>query len=488
MLRRRRGSGEGGGAVSLGANTGALLASRLVQAVLGWVCAVLIARSLSLEDFGEFTLVFTVLGMMSIVTDLGIGRLAVRGMVGDDPVAFAGSYLVLRTLLGLVGYAVALLVVVLSGYPSELVWATAVAGIVVVLATPSSALNVVFQARHRVGVIGLMDTVGMLAQAALTAAIAAGGGTLLLFTIPAVLYQVVVLAWKLPAAHRLVPVRPRIDVPQWRAMLREAVPLSIGFGLATVYVKVDGVLLSHLAGFEAVGVYGVSYKFIDIVHFVSTAVTLPLVPLLVTTWSVDMPAFRDALRRGALLLGLLGGLALTGLLPFIGQATGLLYGEEFTPGADTTRLLAVAEMLAFATALAVSCLISAGRNRVYPVVMLVGLALNIALNLALIPRWSYLGSGIATLVTNALVLAALWWLMLRLPGVRPLGLGRLLAVPVALAAGVGTGLALDRVAPWPLAGAAGALVYLAIAHVTRLVRDSGLRARDTAPATSGGAA
>ncbi len=212
MLRRRRGTVDGSGAVSLGANTRTLLASRLVQAVLGWVCAVLIARTLSLEDFGEFTLVFTVLGMMSIVTDLGIGRLAVRGMVGDDPVAFAGSYLVLRTLLGLVGYVVALLVVVLGGYPTSCSWATAVAGIVVVLATPSSALDVVFQARHRVGVIGVMDTAGMLAQAALTAAIAAGGGTLLLFTIPAVLYQVVVLAWKLPAAHRLVPVRPRVDV------------------------------------------------------------------------------------------------------------------------------------------------------------------------------------------------------------------------------------------------------------------------------------
>ncbi len=144
-------------------------------------------------------------------------------------------------------------------------------------------------------------------------------------------------------------------------------------------------------------------------------------------------------------------------------------------------------MFAFATTLAVSCLISAGRNRVYPLVMLVGLALNIALNLALIPRYSYLGSGIATLVTNALLLVALWWLMLRLPGVRPLGLGRLLAVPLALAAGVGAGLVVDLVAPWPVAGAAGAVVYLAVAHLTGLVRDSGIRGRDAAPATSGGA-
>lgn len=465
-------------ATSLGGNTRTLMGTRLAQAVLGWACAVLIARSLSLEDFGQFTLIFTVLGMMAVVTDLGIGRLAVRGMLDDapgGPEAFAGSYLVLRTLLGVLGYVVAMAVVLLGGYPSDLLWATALAGVIVVLATPSAALDVVFQARHRVGVVGVMGTAGMLAQVALTAAIAAGGGTLLLFTIPAVVYQLVVLAWKLPAARRMVALRPRIDLPQWREMLREAVPLSFGFGLATVYVKVDAVLLSQIAGFEAVGIYGVSYKFIDVVHFAATAVTLPLIPLLVTAWSTDMAAFRDAARRGALLLGLLGGLALTGLLPFIGEATGLLYGEHFAVGADTTRVLAVAEMFAFGTTLAVSCLISAGRNRSYPLVMLVGLALNVGLNLLLIPQWSYLGAGIATLVTNALLLGALWWLMMRIPGVRPLGLRRLLAVPMALAGGLAAGVALDLVAPWPLAGVVAGLVYVGLAQVTGLVRDSGIR-------------
>ena len=61
-------------------NAGALLGSRLVRAGLGWAGTVIIVRSLSVDEFGRFTLVFTVLGLMALVTDLGIGRLAVREM------------------------------------------------------------------------------------------------------------------------------------------------------------------------------------------------------------------------------------------------------------------------------------------------------------------------------------------------------------------------------------------------------------------------
>ena len=104
------------------ANSGALMASRLVKAALGWAGTVLIARSLSLEQFGAFTLIFTVLGLMSVVTDMGIGRIAIRGMLGDrgrDPGAFAGSYIALRSVMGLVGYLVALLVVLALRLPDR---------------------------------------------------------------------------------------------------------------------------------------------------------------------------------------------------------------------------------------------------------------------------------------------------------------------------------------------------------------------------------
>ena len=52
----------------------AVVLSRVVVAALGWAGSVIIARALDAEQWGQFSFVFALLGVMSIVTDLGVGR------------------------------------------------------------------------------------------------------------------------------------------------------------------------------------------------------------------------------------------------------------------------------------------------------------------------------------------------------------------------------------------------------------------------------
>jgi O-antigen/teichoic acid export membrane protein len=447
------------------------------MAVLGWGGTVLIARSLSLHQFGRFTLIFTLLGLMSVVTDMGIGRIAVRGMLGQaehDASHFASSYITLRSILGLVGYGLVLLIGLLLGFSGDMLAATAVAGVVVVLATPSAALDVVFQSRLTLGTVSVAGVIGLTAQFALTAALAAAGGTLLLFVIPAVLCEVVILAWKIPRAHRLVPLRFAVDRAIWVQLLREAVPLTLGYGLATVYYRVDAVMLSRLDTFESVGIYGVSYKFVDILHFAATAVTVPLLTVLVRSWPGDMPAFRDAVRRSAMLVGLIGGFASVGLIGFPGPITTLLYGKDYAVGQHATQVLIVAQVLTLFSSLALTCLVSVERHRIYPLVMLVGLVLNISANLVLIPRLSYEGAAAATLGSEVVVLTLLLVLLSRVTEIRPLDLRRLVVVPVALGLALAAGWTVDLALPWVLAATVATIVFVAVALLGGVVAAAGI--------------
>ena len=459
-------------------NTTWLVGSRLVVAALGWGGTVLIARDLDLDGFGRFTLIFAVLGLMSIVTDMGIGRIALSGMLADpdeDPGGFAGAYIALRMVMGLVGYGLVMLIVVLLGYPAEVVQATAVAALVIVLATPSSALEVVFQSRMKMGVVGVAGVTGQVAQFALTAAIAAsGGGTVLYYAVPAVLAEVVMLAWKIPAARKIMRIRLRIDLRVWKRLLVEAIPLTLGIGLATLYYRVDSVMLSRLDTFDAVGIYGISYKFVDIVHFVGTAVTVPLLTLLVRAWPDDAAEFRSVLRRGAMICGLLGGGAVVGLVGFAAPLTTALYGADYAVGEDATRLLVLAEFLTLFSMLGLTCLIAISKHRVYPVVMLIGLTLNVSANLVLIPRYSYEGAAAATLGAEVLVVGTLWFLVRRECNAWPFGLSRLLVIPVAVAVGLAVGWGLDQVLPWVPAALAAGLAYLAVAFLGGIGRAAGI--------------
>ncbi len=459
------------------ANTAALVGGRLVIAVLGWSGTVLIARELTTEGFGQFTLVFSLLGMLSIVTDLGVGRIVIGGLVGDRPDRdrLAGTYILLRATLGLVGYGLAMAVVTIADYPDPVGKATAVAGLIVVLATPSSAYDAAFQVSGRLGRLAVADTFGQLAQIALTVALVVRGSSLVWYTLPAVLNAALVISWKIPAAHRLLPFRYRVDLRLWWVMLKEAVPLSAGAAFATLYYRVDSIMLASLADFEAVGLYGVAYKFVDLVHFVPGSLTVAILAPLAASWPDHRDEFLGHVRSGALLLSVIGGGVVVGIWLFATPAVSLLYGEEFAPAGLATSLAVSGEVLSFGSALLIAVMISVGRQKAYPLITLGGLVVNVVANAFLIPRYSIEGAALATVCTEILVLALLVWWAARSGDLLPPGLHPLRRLPIVMAVTAVVGLALSAFLPWVAAAVVTGLLYLALVDRSGASGARGLR-------------
>ena len=470
-------------------NTGALLVARLAVAAMGWIGTVLISNTLSRTQFGEFSLVFSVLGMLNIVTELGIGRLAIAGVLDEsrDRATFAGTYVLLRTTLGVIGYGVALAFIALANYPPSVLRTMAVAGLVVLLATPSHAYNVAFQATLRMPQVAVGEVFGQMAQLALTIALIVHGGTLAWFAAPAVLCEIVILSFKRPRAARLIPFRYVIDTTIWWSLVREAVPISVGTALATVYYRLDSVMLSKLDTFESVAAYGIAYKFVDLAHFVSTALSVPILTLLVRSWPDDLDRFRDGVRRGVSVLAVAATIVVAEIVVFAHQLMALLY-RKYVAAASATKVLVIAECVGYFGTFAFSILLATGRHRRYPLITAAGLVLNIVLNLLLIPHFSYRAAAADTLITEIVVATLLWFVVWRLPGIHPLAIGRLIRLPVAFAAGAGSGLALRAILPWPVAAAVSTIVTIA---TIQLVHAAGpgnvldaLRARPSPPPSS----
>jgi len=463
---------------ALAANAGTLVAGRIGVAVLGWAGTILIVRSLSVDDFGRFSFIFGFLGLLSIVTDLGIGRVAIAGVLhGDDePGSFAGTYVLLRVALGFLGYVVAIGFVVLAGYPPEVVRAMAVAAVGVVVATPAHAYNLVFQTHGRMTPVAVAAVLGQLAQLGFTVAVAVAGGSLLLFVLPALAFEVVGLAWTVRSVRRLLRLRYRVVWRTWVSLVREAVPLAVGGALATAYYRLDSVMLSKLDTFTSVGIYGVAYKFVDVLHFVPSALSLALLPVLVRSWGRRPDEFRDGFRRAFTLLALAAALVVAEFSVFAGPLITALYGTAYAGAAGAARLVIAGECIGFFSALAFATLVSVGRHRLYPLATLTGLGLNVGLNLWLIPSWSYRGAAAATLVTEVVVATILWVGLVRSPDLRPSGLAPALrALPCGVLAAV-AGAGLWRLLPWPLASLGAAGAFVGAVELTRAAGPGGLRA------------
>ena len=462
-----------------------LLTSRYAVAAMGWVSTVILIRTLPPDAWGGYAFVFSLLGIIGMVSDLRIGRIVLHALMPGDAAAdrAATSYLALRALIGIVSYTIAIVAVMAGDYPDAVVRATLLAGTVLVIASCGSALEVIFQARLWIRDLPIGLVLGQAVYLALVTVLAVSGhGTLVLFAGCTLVVAIVDVAWKLRIVRRML--RLPIDTSLWWPWLKEAAPLAIGSVMGTIYFRIDSVMLSQLDTLSAVGAYNIGYKFSDLMASLPGAVLTPGLTLLVGAWPHDLRRFGAIFRQSLVLVLVAGAAMAVGFSVFAVSAITLFYGERYAPVAGAARGLVVGQVVNFFTVLCFSTLVAAGRNRLYPIATLSGVVINVALNLVLIPKWSYNGAAVATVVTELIVVLVLVAGTARLPGLRPLPHRAIAVVLVAAAVMAAVGLGLDALGPWLVAAPLSLATYLAILHVANVDGPGGLRAlarRDREP-------
>lgn len=462
------------GRVSIFANAASLMVSRLAVAAMGWFGTLLIARHLSIADWGRFSFVFGLVGMTTVITNMANPRVVFRHLAEDDG-RYAGTYIMLRLALGLLAYVVAVALVSLGHYPPVVVEATAIAGLVAVVANSSTGYDVIFEYRMVLSNLAIAAALGQAAQLVLTVVLVFTYRSIVVFTIPAVLCEVVALAWKLFRLPKSPAIHYGFLWRQWAHLLRLSVPLALGGALTTLYYNLDTVMLSKMQTFRAVGIYNIAYRFAGIVAVAGLALWPALFPVLVRYWPDAMQRFHAVVLRTTRLYLVLGALITVEFSLFAAKAIALLYGHHYAIGAAAARLVIASQCMGFFVTLAVLALVSMNRNVTYPLVAFGGLVLNIGLNLWVIPRWSYNGAAWDTLATEVFVLVLVWVALTRAMGRNLVEIGPLLRVALSSAAAVGTGLGLWTVVPWPVAAVAVACAYVAFLFITRAGGKAGLK-------------
>jgi len=447
-------------------NTTALLISRIAIAILSWAGTTVIVRSLDVDDWGRFSFVFSLLALASVLTDLGVGRIALGEVLPDQPgrSVAAGNYLLLRTGLGVIGYGLVIAFVQLSGYDPQIVRATVIGGAVLVFGTIVGAWNIAFQAQERLGHVAFSSVVAQLGQVALIVAISLRGGALLWFVAAAVVRDAVLLPWRARRGSALLPVIWKLDTKLLGRMMREALPLSVGIILQTAIWRIDVIMLSKLGSLEDVGNYGVAYKFADLAHALPMAMSAALLAPMVKAWSSDRSAFGQIYTTSGRVLMISAGFAVVQMGLFAPDVIGLFFTDTYVDAAFAGQLLMLAQAGAFPAALAFTTLVAAGRLVAYPIAAGLALLLNVGANLLLIPQYGFVGAAVATVVTEFVLAALLLATTSRLSNLesRPDFLLVRVAVVSVFAGATGLGLAWLGV-PWIVSMVAVTAVFLAAA-------------------------
>ncbi len=459
---------------------------RYANGAVGFVGTVVIVRQLTQSDYGKFAFVLSVMAIVGFVADLKLSREVLVSLFGDEEDVIA-SYVGLRLAVGLVSYGLLVVVVVAGPYPEVVVTASLVGGVTLILLSVANAVRLLFEARLWMRSLAAAQFFGVVAQLVVILGLAAAGAATVVTLMWAIVANAAVTLLSLVLVARGHTVlRPRVQGARWKVWLREAAPLSVGVVLDTVYYKVDMVMLSLIGTFAATGIYSVGYKFADLLgSAVPWAVMTPTLTVLVRAWPGDRDLFHRTFRHSFVLVTVAGIMASVGFALIASPVIRIVYEERFAPATTPAILLVIGTALHFYTALFITTLIAVKRNVLYPLAAFFGLIVNIALNLVLIPRYSYNGAATATVITEAAVLILLVPVVVRIESVRPLPVGPMAKTAAAGAAMWVAGTLLGLVSPWPVAGLVAGLVFLGILHFSRVNGEGGLRALVDRGAVSG---
>jgi len=259
-----------------------------------------------------------------------------------------------------------------------------------------------------------------------------------------------------------------IDLGEWKRMLRLGLPIGIASALVAFYYWNGSTLLLRFRGDAAVGNYSAAFRLTWGLAFAGFAFSAAIYPLLSRLFVSDPERSARALERGIRYMTMLTLPIATFGVVFARPVILLLYGGSYQGAVVVLRVIAWWGVCASLNSLLFTYFISANRSGTVTVQTGLALAVNLALNFALIPIIGAVGAAVSIVAAEAISLVFLVVRQRRTPArvrMRPI-LGTALRVVMALAVG---GVAASAAGRWhPIAGlAVGLALYLLVLAAAR---------------------
>lgn len=211
----------------------------------------------------------------------------------------------------------------------------------------------------------------------------------------------------------------RFDRAIWRDLQRSAVPLGVFLVVINVYSYVDSIMLGKMRTDGETGLYAAAYKVYEGLTYAASVIAAVITPRLAELFVSN----RGKHRRLAL-QGLAGAAALAIAMSTAAYALArplivLPFGREFAPAAAPFRILCLGLVFVFAIWVLHAIAMSVNREHLLVKTAVVGLVVNVGLNLYLIPWIGANGAAVATvvgeLVSMSILLAGVGSLLRKLP-------------------------------------------------------------------------
>lgn len=397
-------------------NTTFLILSEVFIKIIGFAYFIFLARSLSIDVFGRYNLVTSVMIIFSFLPDVGIGLVVVREIAKKtyDIPSLLGNTFIVTSVMSVVTILIVMGFGLTAGFSNEVIFLLFISSITLLISQIRSIPLFYFDGMEDMGYSAILKALNSLFITAFGAV-----GFILGFGLSGVITGFLigsiisfVITWIVFLAKR-IKISFKFDKKISKHLIYNGLPLGIAAFSALVYSNIDGIMLERLLSEKALGLYSSANK------FGPTLIQLLNVPFMVAVYPVLSRLSReDKVRFQKAIFKSLGAVVVWSVPASVGVALfagiiPIIFGERYAAGIPILRVLIFFVPFASLSALLYKVLIVINKQNWYLIVSILGVSVNIALNLILIPKMSIMGAAVATVATQAILFITYLFLVKR---------------------------------------------------------------------------
>lgn len=394
-------------------NTAALAIAGIANAIIGFFFIMYVARYLGAGGFGilSFALAFT--AIFGVFTDIGLSTLTIREVARDKSLAkkYLGNIIILKMILVIATFGLIALTINLLGYPEQTINVVYLLALSVVFNAFSLMFYSIFQAYQRMEFVTIgriLNSVLLLAGALFAISqdlsVVAFASLYFLAGVVTLGYNSIVSTWKFAKP------KIEIDFSFWKETLEQSWPFGLVVVFVAIYCWIDSVMLSLMQGDEVVGWYNAAYRLVFVLLLIPGAYFSSVFPVMSKFYVSLKESLKYIYEKSVKYMVIIAVPIGVGTSLLADKVILLIFGAEYSHSIIALQILIWFTVFAFVDGVFAQLFNSVNKQIILAKVTGSCALLNVLLNVILIPKYSYIGASIATVVTEfiALSLVFIW--------------------------------------------------------------------------------
>lgn len=393
-------------------NMGVLLGAGIVGSALSFLYMMYIARYLGPDNYGILTFALALNAILGVFTDFGLQPLIVREVARDRSLAakYLSNIIGMKLILIVLTFGLLALTINVLDYPYKTVKVVCL----IVFSTAFSAFTAVFYSIFQAFEKMEYQACGQVLNSALML-----GGVIVairydftvtgfaalysLVTLLIVLFSYTVLKLKLGnqfldwSIHKI-----EVDAAFWKKTIKQAFPFGLAIGFVMGFYWVDSVMLSVMKGDKVVGWYNAAYRLVLALLIVPNSLISAIYPIMSMYHKTSKDSLRVSFEKSFKYLTILAMPIGAGTTLLAKKFILLIFGSAYVESTLPLQILIWSTVFIFMSQPLGNALNSIDRQAIITKVTGICVIVNVFLNLMLIPKYSLIGSSVATVLTQVI--------------------------------------------------------------------------------------